>query len=55
MCYLANIIELAMIDGVFDSREQKMIRRFANAADLTESEVRTIRDVLLVKNQLSVL
>jgi len=55
MCYLANIIELAMIDGVFDSREQKMIKRFANAADLTESEVRTIRDVLLVKNQLSVL
>jgi hypothetical protein len=55
MCYLANIIELAMIDGVFDSREQKMIRGFANAADLTESEVRTIRDVLLVKNQLSVL
>ncbi|MCK4983590.1 MAG: TerB family tellurite resistance protein [Victivallaceae bacterium] len=55
MCYLANIIELAMVDGVFDSREQKMIRRFSNAADLTESEVRTIRDVLLMKNQLSVL
>ena len=55
MCYLANIIELAMVDGVFDSREQKMIRNFADAAGLTESEVRTIRDVLLVKNQLSVL
>jgi len=55
MCYLANILELAMVDGVFDSREQKMIKRFADAADLTESEVRTIRDVLLIKNQLSVL
>jgi len=55
MCYLANIIELAMVDGVFDSREQKMIKRFADAADLNEAEVRTIRDVLLIKNQLSVL
>lgn len=55
MCYIANIIELAMVDGVFDSREQKMVKRFAQAADLTESQVRTIRDVLLVKNQLSIL
>jgi tellurite resistance protein len=55
MCYLANIIELAMSDGVFDSREQKMIKRFAQAADLDDSQVQTIRDVLLIKNQLSVL
>lgn len=55
MCYLANIIELAMVDGAFDSREQKMIRCFAEAAGLTDSQVRTIRDVLLVKNQLSIL
>ena len=55
MCYLANMIELAMVDGAFDSREQKMIKRFAQAADLTEAQVRTIRDVLLVKNQLSIL
>jgi uncharacterized tellurite resistance protein B-like protein len=55
MCYLANIIELAMVDGAFDSSEQKMIRRFAEAADLAESQVQTIRDVLLIKNQLSIL
>ena len=55
MCYLANILELAMVDGVFDSGEQKMIKRFSIAAGLTESEVQTIRDVLLIKNQLSVL
>lgn len=55
MCYLANIIELAMADGVFDSREQKMIRQFSDAAGLTDAEVRSIRDVLLIKNQLSVL
>ncbi len=55
MCYLANIYELAMVDGAFDSKEQKMIRTFAEAAELTESQTLAIRDVLLVKNQLSVL
>jgi uncharacterized tellurite resistance protein B-like protein len=55
MCYLANILELAMVDGAFDSKEQKMIRTFAEAAELTEAQARTIRDVLLIKNQLSVL
>jgi len=55
MCYLANLIELAMVDGAFDSSEQKMIRRFAKAAELTDSQVRNIRDVLLIKNQLSIL
>ena len=55
MCYLANIIELAMVDGAFDSREQKMIKHFAKAAGLADDQVRTIRDVLLIKNQLSIL
>jgi len=55
MCYLANMFELAMVDGAFDSKEQKMIRSFAEAAELTESQTRNIRDVLLIKNQLSVL
>ena len=55
MCYLANILELAMVDGAFDSSEQKMIRHFVEAADLTDSQAQTIRDVLLIKNQLSVL
>lgn len=55
LCYLANLLELAMIDGAFDSKEQKMIKYFAEAAELTESQTRNIRDVLLIKNQLSVL
>jgi len=55
MCYLANLIELAMVDGAFDSSEQKMIRRFAKTAELTDSQVGKIRDVLLIKNQLSIL
>jgi uncharacterized tellurite resistance protein B-like protein len=55
MCYLANILELAMVDGAYDSREQKMIRTFSNAVGLDKTKIRTIQDVLLIKNQLSVL
>lgn len=55
MCYLANILELAMVDGAFDSREQKIIEQFAHAADLTDAQAQTISDVLLIKNQLSIL
>lgn len=55
MCYLANLLELAMVDGAFDSREQKIIEHFAQAADLLDSQAQTIRDVLLIKNQLSIL
>jgi uncharacterized tellurite resistance protein B-like protein len=55
LCYLANIIELAMIDGVFDSKEQGIIQSFTDVFGIKESQVRMIEDVLLMKNQLSVL
>jgi uncharacterized tellurite resistance protein B-like protein len=55
LCCLANILELAMVDGAYDSKEQKMIRVFTQAADLPSDKVRAVEDVLLIKNQLSVL
>lgn len=55
LCYLANILEIAMVDGVFDSKEQALIRTFVNAAELPADKVRAVEDVLLMKNQLSVL
>ncbi|MDD5726928.1 MAG: hypothetical protein PHV59_00050 [Victivallales bacterium] len=55
MCYLANILDLAMVDGVYDCREQDMIKAFTDAVKLPEAEIRTIEQVLLIKNQLSVL
>ena len=55
LCCLANILELAMVDGVYDSKEQKMIKIFTQAADLSSDKVRAVEDVLLIKNQLSVL
>ena len=55
LCCLANILELAMVDGVYDSSEQKLIKVFTKAVDLPVDKVRAIEDVLLIKNQLSVL
>lgn len=55
LCCLANILELAMVDGVYDSKEQKLIKVFTKAADLPSDKVRAVEDVLLIKNQLSVL
>ncbi len=55
MCCLANILELAMIDGVFDSREQKMIKSFTGALGMSETKIRAVENVLLIKNQTSVL
>ena len=55
MCCLANILELAMVDGAYDSREQKLVKSFTDAIGLPEDKIRTIEKVLLIKNQLSVL
>jgi len=44
-----------MADGTFSSRQQKMIRKFAQASNLTHDEYQTVKDVLLLKNQLIVL
>jgi len=55
LCVLANMTELSMSDGTFSSRQQKMIWKFAQAVNLTHDEYQTVKDVLLLKNQLVVL
>lgn len=55
LCILANMIELAMSDGVLHTSEQRLSSRFAQAFGVTDRELRTIMDVLLIKNQTSVL
>ncbi|MDD5728700.1 MAG: hypothetical protein PHV59_09060 [Victivallales bacterium] len=55
LCYLANIMEMAMVDGLYDSEEQTLIRIFTDAAELPADKIRAIEKVLLIKNQLSVL
>jgi uncharacterized tellurite resistance protein B-like protein len=55
LCFLANLYELAMVDGVLHTAEQRLIDRFIELQHLAQSESESIREVLLIKNQLSAL
>lgn len=55
LCILANMMELAMLDGLFRSSEQNMLWHFAESLGLTRDEYQTVKDVLLIKQQTSVL
>lgn len=55
LCFLANFMDLGMADGVLHRSEMKIIRQFCDYMDITEDEYATIKQVLLIKNQLSVL
>ena len=55
LCILANLIEVGMSDGLLESVQQKMIWQFASAMKISEAEYRSFRDVLLAKNQTTIL
>jgi len=55
LCCLAHLFEAGMADGALRSSEQKFIRSFASALRIDEEELNAVRDVLLVKNQISVM
>ena len=55
LCFLANLYELAMSDGVLRSSEQRLIDEFVRLKKVTPENAATVREVLLIKNQLSVL
>lgn len=55
LCFLANLYELAMVDGVLHTAEQRLIDDFVTMQNLTQSESESVREVLLIKNQLSAL
>lgn len=55
LCFLANMYELAMSDGMLRSAEQRMINEFIRIEAITPEEAGTVREVLLIKNQLSAL
>jgi uncharacterized tellurite resistance protein B-like protein len=55
LCILANMVEVAMCDGAFNSDQQRMIRQYVQSMGLTQDEYDAVRDVLLIKNQVSVL
>jgi len=55
LCFLANMMELGMCDGVLHRSEMDLIRSFCSHMELSEDEYDTIKQVLLIKNKLSVL
>ena len=54
-CIMANLLELAMCDGVLHSKELKLIRRFGRSMGMRDEEYRTIKQVMVMKNQLGIL
>jgi uncharacterized tellurite resistance protein B-like protein len=55
LCILANLMELGMSDGTLRSGEQQLMRDFVEAMGLSEDELETIRQVLIIKNRTSIL
>lgn len=55
LCILANLIEIAMTDGVLHRTERDIIHKFVREMNIAESDYKKLFDVLLVKNQVSIL
>jgi uncharacterized tellurite resistance protein B-like protein len=55
LCFLANLYELAMSDGMLRSAEQHLINEFVRIKEIDPEKAGTVREVLLIKNQLSAL
>jgi uncharacterized tellurite resistance protein B-like protein len=55
LCYLANIMELAMKDMVLHTSEQNMINHFIEEMGISHEESDAVRQVLLIKNKISAL
>lgn len=55
ICILSNIMELCMADGFLRSKEQDFIKNYCEFTGTPTDDTRRIYDVLLIKNQTSVL
>ena len=54
LCLMANLLKVAMIDGVLRSSEQQLLTRFKEATGISDADYEALYDVLLLKNNLSV-
>jgi len=54
-CIVANMLELAMADGILHSDELKFIRHFAEGMGLETEEYHTIKQVMVLKNRIGLL
>ena len=54
-CIMANLLELAMCDGVLHADEIKLIKSFAKSMDVDDDQYETVKQVMVMKNQLGIL
>ena len=54
LCLLANLIEIAMVDGLLRSRERELLEAVQKALALTDNDYQAMYDILLIKNNLAV-
>ena len=50
---MANLIDIAMADGVLDNNERALLEAFVAAFDVNEADVGKIVDVIAIKNNKS--
>ena len=55
LCILANMLDLAMIDGVLHTSEQNIIQSFIDSTGLDKNKAGKIIDVLEIKNHTAIL
>jgi uncharacterized tellurite resistance protein B-like protein len=53
-CLTANLLGVALVDGMLRTREQELMDRFLEALHLPETEYQSIYDVLMMKHDLRV-
>ena len=51
LCVVANMLDVAIADGLLKSSEQRLISDFATAMGLSNDDYATIRDVLVIKGK----
>ncbi len=54
LCLMANLIEMAMVDGVVHSPEKRMLKLLKEILKLSDEEYEAIFNVLLIKNRRTV-
>ena len=51
---MANMVDIAMADGSFEEDENMLLRAYANAFEVSDSDIEKIVDVISIKNDKSI-
>lgn len=51
---MANMVDIAMADGVFDENENMLLRAYAKEFKIDDGDVEKIVDVITIKNDMSI-